>query len=275
MRRRLMIDSNMMRSSVLKNYFEESRTNLAVLPDVMWVEAYKTRAVESIDETLSIAGAHSDQVVMLKSSGEIAFLDPKLGMTEATMSDGHGHDLAEMMQALVLAQHGDKAVLDQLEMQWSRATDLIGGMLEGTVDILQSLPEMAAVYTADEIRRFRTEGEMTPPMLEKIFGSAEQICETLFASDGRTAPTNARLRFDTFLYRMSLAIMVYMIWWIRNGNQIPKRYDRANNDFIDLSFIVHATYFDGFMTQDAKARWMCTQLAGALRIAQCEFCSVS
>jgi hypothetical protein len=272
MTRRLVIDSNMMRSSALKSYLEESRSNLAVLPDVLWVEAYKSGTVESIAETLSIAGAHSDQVVILKSSGEIALLDPVLGMTEATMSEGRGDDLAEMMQALALAQHGDKAVRDQLEMQWSIAADLIAGMLEGTVDILQSLPEMAAVYTADEIRRFRTEDEMTRPMLEKIFGSAEQVCETMFASYGRAAPTDARLRFDTFLYRMSLAIMVYMIWWVRNGSQIPKRNDRAHNDFVDLSFAVHASYFDGFMTQDAKARWMCTQLSGALRMGQRAFC---
>ncbi|RUX28577.1 hypothetical protein EOA23_15070 [Mesorhizobium sp. M2A.F.Ca.ET.042.01.1.1] len=259
-----MIDSNMMRSPILRDYLEGSEFNLAVIPDVMWIEAYKSRTVESIASTLSVVGAHSDQVVILKTSGEIALLDPGLGMTEATMRDRQGHDLKEMMEALELARAGDRGILEQLEMQWSQATSLMGGMLEGTVDILQSLPEMAEVYTADEIRRFRTSNKFTQSMLEKIFGSAEQICETLFASYGRVPPSDPRLRLDTYLYRFSLAIMMYMIWWLRKGSQIPKRHDRAHNDFIDLSFAVHATYFDGFMTEDEKANWMYTQLSGAL-----------
>jgi len=264
MARRLVIDSNMMRSQYLRDFLSEADSHIAVLPDVIWIEAYKSRTLESIADTLSIVGEHSDQVILLKSSGEIAMLDPAMGMSEATMRDGR-HELSETVEALALARADETAVLKQFEVQWSRAANLIQGMLEGTEDILLSLPEMAETYSADEIRRFRTTNKFTEQMLEKIFGSADQICETLFASYGREPPADLLMRSHTYLYRYSLAIMIYMIWWVRKGSQLPKRRDRANNDFIDLSFAVHATYFDGLMTDDAKASWMYTQLSGALR----------
>ncbi|AWC23632.1 hypothetical protein ASC75_00035 [Aminobacter sp. DSM 101952] len=263
MTRRLVIDSNMMRSQVLRDFLSETGANIAVLPDVIWVETYKSGTLRAIAETLSVVGDFPDQVIVLKSSGEIAVLDPAFGMTAATM--GTGNDLREMMKALDLARRGEATVLEQFTMQWSRAADLMGGMLEGAVDILQSLPEMEETYTAEELRRFRTTNRFSQEMIAKIFGSADQVCETLFALHGREPPVDIRQRSDTYLYRFSLAIMMYMVWWIRAGSQLPTRHDRARNDIVDLSFAVHATYFDDLMTQDKKAVWMYTQLSGALR----------
>ncbi|KPH04467.1 hypothetical protein AOG23_32955 [Rhizobium acidisoli] len=72
-------------------------------------------------------------------------------------------------------------------------------------------------------------------------------------SIGHVSPDH---RYDAYLYRYALAIIIYSLWWIRNGSQLPQRLDKARNDFIDLGFAVYATYFDGFMTHDAKAGWM-------------------
>ncbi|MGO4123798.1 hypothetical protein AB4Z01_05330 [Inquilinus sp. YAF38] len=62
----------------------------------------------------------------------------------------------------------------------------------------------------------------------------------------------------------SLAILIYALWWIKNGSQAPKRLDKARNDIIDLSFAVYGTYFAGLMTDDAKAHWMHDNLSTAL-----------
>lgn len=263
MTRHLVIDSSMMRSQDLREYLLETETNIAVLPDVMWVEAYKSGTLEAIAETLSVVSDFPDQVIVMKSSGAIAVLDPAFGMTADTMRTGD--DLRGMMRALDLARMGEATVLQKFMRQWSRAANQMEGMLEGAVDILQSLPDMEETYTAEELRRFRTTNRFSQEMIAKIFGSADQICETLFSLHGREPPVGIRQRSDTYLYRFSLAIMMYMIWWIRAGSQLPTRHDRAQNDIVDLSFAVHATYFDGLMTQDKKAIWMYTQLAGALR----------
>jgi hypothetical protein len=61
-------------------------------------------------------------------------------------------------------------------------------------------------------------------------------------------------------------VIIYALWWIKSGSQLPKRLDRARNDFIDLWLAVYGTYFAGLITEDAKAQWMHDNLVGALRM---------
>lgn len=71
-------------------------------------------------------------------------------------------------------------------------------------------------------------------------------------------------RTRSYLYRYSLAIVIHLLWWIKNGSQLQTRLGRASNDFIDLSFAVYDTYYDGLMTSDEKAAWMHQNLCLAL-----------
>ncbi|WEO65110.1 hypothetical protein [Rhizobium rhizogenes] len=264
-KRRLVIDSNMIQSQFLRDYLAVSTANLAVLPDMFWIETYKQESIPAVAAALSVIGSFPDQIVVLKSSGEIVAIGPLSNVMGAIPSKGASTDLREIVHAIELAKNGEQGVIAQLMRQWSRATDHMDGMLEGAADILESLPEMAAMFTADELRKVRTTNTLTMSMKEKIFGAADQICETLFREYGREAPTDRHQRADTYLYRYSLAILMYLIWWIRNGSQLPRRHDKARNDFIDLSFAVYGSYFDGLMTEDTKATWMHAQLCSALK----------
>lgn len=264
-KRRLVVDSNMIQSPILRDYLGASIGNLAVLPDMFWVETYKQESIQAFAAALSVVGGFPDQIIVLKSSGEIAALDSSSCMPEAMASEAANGDLRQMVHAIELALNGEQNVIAQLMTQWSRAANHMDGMLEGAADILESLPEMAAMFTADELRKVRTTNAFTMSMKEKIFGAADQICETLFGSYQREKPEDHHRRSDTYLYRYSLAILMYLVWWIRNGSQVPRRLDRARNDFVDLSFAVYGSYFDGLMTEDAKATWMHAQLCAALK----------
>jgi hypothetical protein len=43
-----------------------------------------------------------------------------------------------------------------------------------------------------------------------------------------------------------------------------KKLEATRNDILDLLFAAQATYFDGFITSDAKASWIYGNLEGAL-----------
>lgn len=209
-----------------------------------------------------------DQVAVLRPSGELGRLDPSdPALVEQMLRAGVADEMRMMIEALVLAHQGEPEVMTQLQEKWARAASQMDALLEGTVDIVQSLPEIAEIFTADEIRRCRTNARYTTAMFERIFGAADQLYETILEPhEGTPGHRFDEYRYDAYLYRQALAVIIYALRWIKSGSQIPKRLDKTRNDFIDLWLAVYGTYFSGLITNDAKARWMHENLVGALRM---------
>ncbi|QQM29628.1 hypothetical protein JET14_15125 [Martelella lutilitoris] len=265
---RLVIDSNMLQSEYLRHFLDTSSTNFAVLPDFAWFEIYKQRSIEAVASALSVIGDFPEQIVVLKSGRDIAEIDPRMPAMLPLMQYGDAADsIREMVNILNGPSRNEPAIRDQLDRLWDGAVNSLPGMLEGAQDIMTSLPEMSEqMFKAQHLRIIRQNSRFTPEMFSSIFGAADQIWETL--SDGgrhRSAPS----AFDehkthTYLYRYALALVIYLLWWIRNGNQPQKRLERTRNDLIDLSFAVYGTYYEGLMTSDKKAGWMYENLRLAL-----------
>jgi len=267
MRHCSVIDSNMIQSPLLGDWLAASSDHLAILPDFVWIEIYKQQSVASIRAALTVIGAFPDRIRLIKPGGKVADLDPRRCNMAAQMIEPDTH-LRQMTEAIALAERGDPTVLAEFAIRWEDAAAHIQEMAEGAVDIVESLPGIAAIFTAEEVRLCRTNGRYTVGMSGKIFGSADQIYESLIEARRKDAPLSESERIDAYLYRYALAMMIYALWWIRTGNQKPKRLERLRNDMIDLSFAVYGTYFDGLLTNDSKCNWMYANLSGALNMAR-------
>src|ERR1700723_3465377 len=100
---------------------------------------------------------------------------------------GVADEMRMMIEAISLAQQGEPEGVVQLQEKWASAIAHMDGMLKGTADIVQSLPESAEIFTADELRRCRTSTRYTTAMFEKIFGAADQLYETFLETIESTA----------------------------------------------------------------------------------------
>lgn len=265
---RAVVDSNMLQAPALRAWLADGPDNVAVLPDYLWLEIYKQQTVSGLASAFTVIRDFPDQIAVLRPSGELAGLDPSHpALVEQMLRPGVGDEMRMMVEAITLAQQGEPEVTVQLEEKWASALAHIDGMLEGTADIVQSLPEIAEIFTTDELRRCRTNARYTTAMFEKIFGAADQLYDTFLESvESAAGHLSDEHRCDAYLYRQALAVIVYALWWIKNGSQTPKRLDRANNDFIDLWIAVYGTYFAGLITEDAKAQWMHDNLSAALKM---------
>ncbi|NVN09808.1 hypothetical protein [Nguyenibacter vanlangensis] len=265
---RLVIDSNMLQSEKLRRFLDASVANFAVLPDFAWFELYKQKSVEAIVAALSVIGDFPEQIIVLKSGSEIAQIDPRTSMmTTAMQRTDVARDIREMVAILNGPDRNKPEISAQLERLWSGAVNLLPGMLEGAQDIMTSLPEMAEqMFAPQQLRIIRMNTRYPEDMFSSIFGAADQIWETLSSVDSRHNWTSEFDEFKnhTYLYRYALAIVIYLLWWIKNGSQNQKRLDRVRNDLIDLSFAVYGTYFEGLMTADKNAEWMHQNLYLAL-----------
>lgn len=265
---RAVVDSNMLQAPVLRTWLANGPDNVAVLPDYLWLEIYKQQTVSGLASAFTVIRNFPDQIAVLRPSGELGRLDPSdPTLIEQMLRPGVADEMRMMIEAIGLAQQGEPEVMVQLQEKWASAIAHMDGMLEGTADIVRSLPEIAEIFTAGELRRCRTNTRYTTAMFEKIFGAAEQLYETFLQGvESTVGHLSDEHRYDAYLYRQALAVIVYALWWIKNGSQIPKRLDRANNDFIDLWIAVYGTFFAALITNDAKARWMHDNLSAALKM---------
>lgn len=266
--RRAVIDSNLISSDQLRLYLSVSG-NVAVLPDYIWIECYKQGSVRAVSELISVIRDYPRQVVVLQPGGFLANVDPREpGYLETFARSNVAADLLAMAAALDQAELGEEEVLAQLREQWARADQIMEGMLEGAAEIAPSLPELAAIFSADELRRCRTKASYSPGMTWKIFSTAHGLYEIFTTKRGRLPLLPPPHAVQTYYYRLALGTMLHCIWWIQNGSQPVRRLDRLRNDFIDLGLAVCATYYDDLLTADAKAKWMYRQLSNALQFAE-------
>lgn len=263
----LVIDSSMLQSQELRSYLLASPHNLAVLADYAWIEIYKQQTLEAVKRGLSIVGDFPDQLILLRFNGEIIRLDPtEPDLRERMQLKGTADGIREMAAIIRSAAIDDAAVLEQLHGHWNFANDLLPELIEGALEIAASLPEMEAqMFTEAEIRIIRTSRQYPGAMMETIYGAAVQIWEALahaYRLPWQNLGDNRVAR--SYLFRYALGLVVHLLWWISSGSQPIRRMDRMRNDMIDLSFCVYASYFDGFMTADEKARWIHANLVAAL-----------
>ncbi|PZV36441.1 hypothetical protein [Mesorhizobium kowhaii] len=268
--KRLVIDSSKLQSAELREFLRARTGNRAVLPDFAWFEVYKQETVDAVLAFLSVIGDFPEQIIVLKSGGEIARQNSSFpsGIADMEQQDV-AHLIRDMVDIMNGPRRGDPTVMKQLGDLWSTAAVNLVDMHEGAIDIVTSLPEMSEqMFSRHEVRIIRTNGRYTEEMFASIFGAAEQIWETLAEGYGvqwRSMVRNHTMR--AYLFRYALGIVIYLLWWIRTGCPKLERVERIRNDLIDLSFAVYGTYYDGFLTSDRKAEWMFLNLSRALEAA--------
>lgn len=266
---RIVVDSCMLQSEKLRRFLEHRNTNVAVVTEFAWFEIYKQVSSGAVKDALSVIGNFPDQVAILRSGEEIGKFDPRnASMAEAMQHPDSAAGIREMVKAMYGSEHDTFHAWDQLDRRWADAEKRAPRLLEGTVDLLESLPEMAEqMFTSYELKIIRSGKPYTSNMYENIFGATEQIWET-FAPLMNAAPMelDPQSKLEAYFFRLSFAFVVYALWWISKGGQTTKRLERARNDIIDLSFAVYGTYFDGLLTDDRKAYWMHFQLSMGLKM---------
>jgi len=266
--RRLVIDSNMLQSPVLRDFLSYSGDHVAVLPEYVWFEIYKQQSLAGLTAGLSVIGDFPDQLIVLEPWNRVATIEAESPELVDRMGVGGVADGIRQMVAEIADLAGNESrVSGQLRERWASSAEQAEDMLLGADDIAISLPEIADIFSAHEVRVCRTNARYTTEMFEKIFGTAEQLYE--YFSEARGVVTHlerSQARCDSYLYRQGLATIIYALWWIRSGSQPPKRLDRVRNDIIDMQFAVFGTYFSGLLTEDQKAGWLHQNLREALKM---------
>ena len=251
---RVVIDSNQLRSDVLRAYLSKATSNFAVLTDYAAMEAYKGDTLTSIYKSMAVLCDFPRQVIVLKGTRAICGLRGRsAGLQRRLIDEKQTTDFPTYVQHLHQAQKGSRHIQEQLLDLGREATSHLNQMLEDAEIMGLAIDDIATLYSKDECRAIRL-GETYPSALvDKTIKNILYIAGKCFRDhpNATSIPRYSELP-NTYIFRVALCTYLLALDWGARSRAKDANPGRLRNDLVDMNFAAYATYFDNLMSADRK-----------------------
>ena len=196
------------------------------------------------------------QVIVLKSTGVICELKGRrCGFTRRMIDKDQTKGFSDWCEDLARAKANDKELQRQLLEAGKEADAHLNRMLDDQITYAENLEEASKHYTNAELKALRTHELISQETFGKIFRNICNMAALLFLANPNMAELPpARELPNTFIFRYALAGYLVAIRWMEVGGAKNVRPDKIRNDIVDATYTAYATYFQGFLSDDAKAK---------------------
>jgi hypothetical protein len=252
---RKVIDSSVLIEGELREFLSKSRKNKAVITDYLMIEALKDDPLNKIFRLMKALCQHPKQVVVLKSMRSLTALKGRrCGMTRRMIDRDQTKGFGAWCAGLDKAEAGDKNYREQLVKAGNDATEQMSQIIAAQSTYAKVIEDEAKNYTADELQILKTDQPYTEEMEGKMVERVVSLTIKFFEHhpDSVKMP-NAWELPNTLLFRVAVCAYVQTLRRIRDGGAQGVKADKIANDIVDATFVAQATYFQGLLSNDAKA----------------------
>ncbi|WP_157127448.1 hypothetical protein [Pandoraea sputorum] len=255
---KILIDSNQLRTDDLRTFLSESPKNLAVLADVVAMEAYKHQAIKTMAESMSVLKDFPRQVLVLKGGGKLKFMHGKLaGLQRRLIDDTQSEEFPKFLDALEKAVNGDPAYVSAVERHAKFAREHFSKLQFGAEEMRQALTTFSEIFSPQERAAFRNESGYSDEMRDKIGNSILELTAFMIGAAGmgkRLASLKEAANMPIF--RVATAVYLHGVRLYALGSLANRSAANLRNDFVDMTLVGYATYFDGILSGDRNVRKM-------------------
>jgi hypothetical protein len=253
---RMVVDSNQLQNPRLRTFLEASTANRAILTDYAAMEALQGNAVKSILNAMSIAGDYPDQIIVLKTTQSICQLSGRAAGLQRRLTDtSQTSGFAEYIRKLKVAESGYPPMVNEISKMARDAAEQLNRMLTDAAMAAQIFGDLSIGFSKEERRIIRDNEPFTMKMLDTLIKSVMEVSGEIFRTHPR-APRKVTYEQlpNTFIFRNSLCCCLLALEWAAIGGAKDAQRHKIRNDMIDSHFATYATYFDGLLSNDAKAQ---------------------
>ena len=246
------VDINYLTDPNLEDFLSKSQDNFVIFTDFACMECLKDNAHKSLRCKFAIVSRHPKQVIILKGTREIVRL--------TLSSDKIPQCLIDMEQTVefpefcrqVLSENNPLLSNDLLFKQ-NIASKYIEGLENGHELIVEGVKGFSKSHAPSHMKSLRR--DESPPedfmvdITDNIIHTAIIMCEKHpdieYTPDTQSIKTSYLFRYIASAYFLSLE-------WIKKGGLDSVTKKKLRNDYIDMSYVAYATYFDGLFSNDKK-----------------------
>jgi hypothetical protein len=152
------------------------------------------------------------------------------------------------------AKSGDFGLQQELLQQGhisARHLDKIRATAE-SANFRERLRAVADLFSAYELGIVRRKEPLSDAMIDKLASVVVRVALDGFAEHRISKPPAEELT-KTFLYRYALCFCFLSLRWASDGGALSAKAEKLRNDLVDLNFASFASFFDGLLSDDAKA----------------------
>ncbi|NMY09170.1 hypothetical protein HBO38_12070 [Pseudomonas veronii] len=251
----MVVDSNQLQNPQLRAFLEASTANRAILTDYAAMEALQGNAVKSMVNAMSIVGDYPDQIIVLKTTQSICQLSGEAdGLQRRLIDTSQTSGFAEYIRKLKVAESGYQPMVDELLKMARDATEQLNRMLLDAAEVAPIFGDLSAGFNKEERRIIRDNAPLTMTMVDTLIKSVIDVsCEIFRTHPNAPHKVTYEQLPNTFIFRNSLCCCLLALEWTAIGGAKDAQRHKIRNDMIDSHFVTYATYFDGLLSDDAKA----------------------
>jgi hypothetical protein len=130
------------------------------------------------------------------------------------------------------------------------------------INIPAAIEAIAENFTDAELKIIRTDLPFSEQIASKVIKYILLTTQSLFSQHPRPAVVrNFDGLLNTLLFRTALCSFLWAPDWISMAGPKSVKAEKIVNDLVDVNFATFATYFDGLLSMDEKARRIYQQAA--------------
>ena len=252
---RVVVDSNMLKAEELRAFLLKSRKNKAVITDYLMIEALKGDPLSKIFDLMKFLSEFPKQVVVLKNMRSVGALKGRrCGMTRRMIEKHQTKGFDDWCAGLAKAAAGDERHRRELAERGREADAEMDKIISAQGTYCEIIADEAKNYTKAELDILRTDQPYTPEMEAKLAERIVNLTVRFFEAhpDGVPPPSVLELPY-TYLFRLAVCAYFQALVRIREGGAQNAKAEKIANDIVDATFAAQATYFQGLLSNDAKA----------------------
>ena len=245
------IDASYLRNSRLKEYLREEKSNFILFTDYACMESFKGRSLTNISKSLEIASEYSEQVIILKNTGDVIKEDLACSIQNELFVD---HDqtigFREFCFEVKAASKGNSYLAKRLFEKSELASIEMENKKKYASLILKGIEEFNKELDQAFVHVLRSKQPWTSSEYDYIWRIVIELCTLLFEKHEQVPNKYTFLKH--YIFRYALSSYLLSLKWISEGGWHSYSHEKMRNDLIDMSYVAYATYFDGVLSDDKK-----------------------
>lgn len=247
---KLVIDSNQLQTQALRDFLAKSRSNFAVLPDFVSMEAYKGNSFETICKSMSVLSDFPHQVIVLKGSRTVMRLKGRVrGLQRRLIDERQTAEFVKFVEKLVHTIRGQADYRHAIEAHGQSANAHFDQMVGVTSALRDAFPDLNK-YTKEERSIIRSREPWPKPLADKIFNVVSTLTMMSLRDLTVEVPSTVKEASNTFVFRTTFAIHQLLLLRMAGGQLANFPENKLRNDMVDMVVVAYATYFDGLLSND-------------------------
>lgn len=249
------VDRNYLQSPDLEVFLRDDAAHRVVLIDFAGIEGYSGNPLKNAPRSLEILKRFPDQVMVSKSTRDVIQLGNILPHMRFNMVDwGQTRHFPSFCHAVSQAADGNSRVAEELRELASHAQahlDFMRDQMPGIVDYIEHFKGIAGI----DVMKARRHGAPMPGDAGlRLLDAMHDLALRLFENNQAvpSVPDTVADARHYFLFRYAVATTLLILRWATDGGAVQAKPEVLRNDVVDLSYVTHATYWDGLLTKDAK-----------------------